>query len=279
VQEVRCFVDLVDRRISNIPLRNAAYRLLADSIGIDRRYLHLHIHDFILSDVSNQFEKNLEELLQGKPLHRILGYRWFWNDKFELSADTLEPRPDTESLIEACLKYLSDRQHPHTFLDVGTGSGCILLSLLGEYPNSRGLGIDISENAIATAQTNAVNLNLDNRTAWTVSNWFDNVNTKFDVIVSNPPYIPSSDIIKLSEAVRLYDPLKALDGGEDGLEAYKYFAEQMHLVMEDGALAFLEIGYDQGETVPELFAKKGYMVIDIVKDYGSNPRCVVLRKP
>lgn len=278
MQEVGFFVELVDRRINNIPLRNAAYRLLADRIGIDRRYLHLHTHDFILNEVADIFEQNLEDLIGGKPLHRILGYRWFWNDKFELSVDTLEPRPDTESLVEGCLKYLTDRQHQYTFLDVGTGSGCILLSLLGEYTNSSGLGVDISEDAIGTAMRNSENLGLSGRANWTISNWFDNVDSKFDVVVSNPPYIPSSDIMKLSEAVRMYDPMKALDGGQDGLAAYKYFADQMHSVMKDDALAFLEIGYDQGETVPELFKSNGYAVMDIIKDYGANPRCVVLRK-
>lgn len=271
-------INLTDTLTTDFVMRYDAYQLLADRVGINRQALKFHVKDEVDEKIVAQYQLNLEELLSGKPLHRILGYRYFWKDKFILSSDTLEPRPDTETLIEVCLKHVPNTKGTYNILDLGTGSGCIILSLLREYANAIGWGVDISDNALHTAKANAEQLSLSDRVHWIQSDWANNIRGQFDIIISNPPYIPSLDISNLTKEVQMYDPLRALDGGGDGLEAYRYFVNQLPTIMYDHSVIILEIGYDQEESVPQLFKQAGYTVIDIIKDYGGNPRCVVLRK-
>ena len=271
-------IELVDLSVHNVFMKYDAYQLLADRIGITRQALRANKDKIIADTIVVQFQSDLKELVEGKPLHRILGYRYFWKDKFELSFDTLEPRPDTETLIEACLKYVPNKQAAHRILDLGTGSGCILASLLMEYPNAAGVGVDISKGALDTAQVNATYLGISDRVEWMQSDWLANVEGTFDIVISNPPYIPSLDIHELSATVQSYDPLKALDGGEDGLDAYRHLAEHLPSIIKENTLIILEIGYDQGESVPALFKASGYNIVTLEKDYGGNPRCLVLRK-
>lgn len=271
-------IELVDMSVHNVFMKYDAYQLLADRIGITRQALRLNKDKIISDAIVIQFQTDLKELIGGKPLHRILGYRYFWKDKFELSYDTLEPRPDTETLIEVCLRCVPNKKTEYRILDLGTGSGCILASLLMEYPNSVGVGVDISKGALDTAHVNANYLGISERVEWIQSDWLANVEGTFDIIISNPPYIPSLDIHELSATVQSYDPLKALDGGEDGLDAYRHLAEHLPSIIKDNTLIILEIGYDQGESVPALFKSHGYNIVSLEKDYGGNPRCLVLRK-
>jgi release factor glutamine methyltransferase len=271
-------IELVDLSVHNVFMKYDAYQLLADRVGIARQALRSNKDKIIADAIVVQFKIDLKELVEGKPLHRILGYRYFWKDKFELSFDTLEPRPDTETLIEACLKHVPNKQAAHRILDLGTGSGCILASLLMEYPNAAGVGVDISKGALDTAQVNATYLGISDRVEWKQSDWLANVEGTFDIVISNPPYIPSLDIHALSATVQSYDPLKALDGGEDGLDAYRHLAEHLPSIIKENTLIILEIGYDQGESVPALFKASGYNIVTLEKDYGGNPRCLVLRK-
>lgn len=271
-------IKLVDMSVTNVFVKHDAYQLLADRVGITRNSLRTNKSLAVSHDLADQFEADLKELIEGKPLHRILGYRYFWKDKFELSFDTLEPRPDTETLIEVCLKYFSTRQKNYRILDIGTGSGCILSSLLQEYPNATGVGVDISNGALETAKNNSKALGISSRVEWMQSDWLTNVSEAFDIIVSNPPYIPSINIQGVSTSVQNYDPLKALDGGQDGLDAYRKLADQLPSIVKDNTLIILEIGYDQGESVPTLFKEHGYSIVALEKDYGGNHRCVVLKK-
>jgi release factor glutamine methyltransferase len=271
-------VQLAETLTTDAVMRYDAYQLLADRIGIARQTLKLHMKKPVPEDVATQFKQGLDELLHGKPLHRILGYRYFWKDKFRISTDTLEPRPDTETLIEVCLKHVPNLKGSYQILDLGTGSGCILLSLLREYVSAVGYGVDISKDALETAGYNADQLGLADRASWIQSDWLSNVEGKFNIIISNPPYIPSLNIKSLTASVQLYDPWRALDGGGDGLEVYRQLVNQLPMIMYDDTIIILEIGYDQGDMVPRLFADSGYKVIDIVKDYGGNYRCVVLRR-
>lgn len=271
-------IELVDLSVHNVFMKYDAYQLLADRVGIARQELRSNKDKIISDGVIIQFQADLKELIEGKPLHRILGYRYFWKDKFELSFDTLEPRPDTEILIEACLKHVPNKKGAHRILDLGTGSGCILASLLMEYPNAAGVGVDISKGALDTAQINATYLGISDRVEWMQSDWLANVDGTFDIIISNPPYIPSLDIHELSATVQSYDPLKALDGGEDGLDAYRHLAEHLPRIIKENTLIILEIGYDQGESVPALFKASGYNIVTLEKDYGGHHRCLVLRK-
>lgn len=271
-------INLIDTSVTNVFVKYDAYQLLADRVGVARNSLRSSHNLTLSSEQVVQFESDLQELIAGKPLHRILGYRYFWKDKFELSFDTLEPRPDTETLIEVCLKYFPTKNKDYRILDLGTGSGCILSSLLQEYPNATGVGVDISKDALETAENNAAALGLSSRVVWVQSDWLTNVHDTFDIIISNPPYIPSVDIESLATEVKSYDPLQALDGGKDGLDAYRKLAEQLPNIVKDNTLIILEIGYDQGESVPELFTQHGYKVVALEKDYGGNHRCVVLKK-
>jgi release factor glutamine methyltransferase len=271
-------INFIDTTITNNFLKYDAYQLLADRLGVARNTLRTSKDLVISFEQATQFEHDLKELMDGKPLHRILGYRFFWKDKFELSFDTLEPRPDTETLIEVCLKYFPIKQKDFRILDLGTGSGCILSSLLQEYPNATGVGVDISAGALEMAKSNAEALGISSRVEWVQSDWLANVHETFDIIISNPPYIPSVDIESLSTEVQTYDPLKALDGGQDGLDAYRTLAQQLPNIVKENTLIILEIGYDQGVSVPELFSNHGYKVVDLEKDYGGNHRCVVLKK-
>lgn len=278
MHSVTKIIELVDMSVHNVFMKYDAYQLLADRIGITRQALRLNKDKIISEAIVMQFQNDLKELIEGKPLHRILGYRYFWKDKFELSYDTLEPRPDTETLIEVCLKYVPNKQTEYRILDLGTGSGCILASLLMEYPNAIGVGVDISKGALDTAHVNANYLGISDRVEWMQSDWLTNVEGTFDIIISNPPYIPSLDIHELSATVQSYDPLKALDGGEDGLDVYRHLAEHLPSIIKENTLIILEIGYDQGESVPALFKASGYNIVTLEKDYGGNPRCLVLRK-
>lgn len=212
--------------------------------------------------------------VRGEPVYRILGRRGFHGLELKLSKGTLEPRPDTEILVDTVLELLRDRrEEPLRILDLGTGTGAICLALLSELPNAIGTGTDLSADALATAAANADLNGLAGRFATVESRWFDNISGVYDVIVSNPPYIKSSVIPGLDPEVREHDPVLALDGGEDGLEAYRAIAAGVgpYLAGKKGIIA-VETGYDQRADVEKIFADNGFSLLKAVKDYGGNDR-------
>lgn len=226
--------------------------------------------------------------LAGEPLARILGTKEFWGLPLKLSADTLVPRADTETVVEAALGVLRAEgrtQEPLRIADLGTGSGAILLALLTELPAATGLGTDLSAAAIDTARTNAQGVGLAPRARFLVSDYGDGLSGPFDLIVSNPPYIRSADIPALAPEVRDHDPHLALDGGLDGLDAYRRIAPQAAALLADGGLLVLEIGQDQGGAVSRLVTAAGLTVMGSVRaDLAGIGRAVVagriaLRKP
>jgi release factor glutamine methyltransferase len=229
-------------------------------------------------------ERALEALLDRRtshePLSRILGHREFWSLPFRVTSDTLDPRPDSETLIESVLTFYPDQNAPLTIIDLGTGSGCLLLSLLHEYPNAWGVGIDAREAAIRIAQENAVSLNLRNRSAFLVGNWGDALSSQFDVIVSNPPYIAATE--SLPPEVALYDPASALYGGIDGLDCYRALATQLPNLAEPDSKIFLEIGAGQYDAVTSIFRDSPHpqaiLTLTAVKDLQGHERCVILTK-
>lgn len=213
-----------------------------------------------------------------EPVSRIIGTRGFWKSEFKLSPQTLDPRPDSETLIEAALKY-SDVP-PATILDLGTGTGCLLLSLLQEYPKATGLGIDISEEAAATARENAVALNLADRASFLAIDWNDwQASAPFDLVISNPPYIAPDEMAGLEPEVTKYDPVTALVGGDDGLECYRSIAALLPRALKRGGLAVLEIGHLQAEAVKSILALSDIAVIQTLTDLGGSDRAVVARMP
>ncbi|MBS9478271.1 peptide chain release factor N(5)-glutamine methyltransferase [Ancylobacter radicis] len=193
----------------------------------------------------------------GEPLARLTGRREFWSLDLSLSPDTLVPRPDTETLIEAALEVFPDRSAPLRILDLGTGSGAILAALLSEYPAAWGLGVDLSEGAARQARENLAPLGLNRRAAVIVGTWDAAISGRFDLVVSNPPYIPSTDIPMLDVEVRDHDPRLALDGGNDGLDAYRAIAESLPRLLATGGRAILELGIGQEVEVAALLAAKG----------------------
>lgn len=218
----------------------------------------------------------LARRLAGEPLWRVLGAREFWGLSFTLSPGTLEPRPDSETLIEAALSHLAPRRHERLrTLDLGTGTGCLLIATLREFPQATGLGIDLSPDAVATATGNAARNGVAERAAFRQGNWTAGIDERFDLILSNPPYIGSAEIAGLDPNVREHDPLLALDGGPDGLTAYRALAAALPGHLKPGGLAILEIGAGQEEAVVALMRQAGLSHLDSRRDLGGHIRALV----
>lgn len=228
---------------------------------------------------TSNLEKAVVRRLNGEPVGRILGYRDFWKSRFYLSPDTLEPRPDTETLIEEVLRvYKGQENAPLKLIDLGTGTGCILLSLLQEFPEATGLGIDISAGAIDQARANAQRLGLENRAEFRQGSWMDGIEQgcKFDMILSNPPYIPSKDIPNLSKEVQKYDPMRALDGGKQGLDPYTNLLPILKNYLEPDAHVFFEFGINQEGDIARLVGEARANLIRVTRDLGGVPRVATI---
>ncbi|MFN4168057.1 MAG: peptide chain release factor N(5)-glutamine methyltransferase [Pannonibacter phragmitetus] len=208
-----------------------------------------------------------------EPVGRILGERQFFGLDLALSPDTLEPRPDTEILVEAMLARAGGFSSP-LIADIGTGTGAIILALLNELPQARGLAIDLSRGALETARANARRHGLEGRLCFAQASYAGSLAPVFDWIVSNPPYIVSDVIAGLDEDVRKHDPVLALDGGPDGLVAYRAIVPQALAALRPGGRLGFEIGFDQGGAVCGLMADAGFQEIEIIQDLGGNDRVV-----
>jgi len=230
------------------------------------------------SEQAEVMSKAVERRLGHEPVHRILGEREFYGLPLVLSVETLEPRPDTEILVDTVLAYLKDlaktQGHLH-ILDMGTGTGAICLALLSECPDASGVGSDISADALRTARSNAERNELQDRFQAVQSRWFESIQGSFHAIVSNPPYIASNVIHDLAPEVTKFDPVAALDGGPDGLDAYHAIAKDAARFMRPDGVVGLEIGYDQRKDVTAIFEAKGFKCLKSVKDYGQNDRVLV----
>jgi release factor glutamine methyltransferase len=219
----------------------------------------------------------LRRMLAGEPLSRIFEAREFWGLEFGLSADTLDPRPETETVIEAVLRREPDRSAPLRLLDLGTGTGCLLLALLAEFPAASGIGTDIAEGAVRTAACNAVNLCLADRARFVVSDWATALSGEFDAILANPPYIASEALARLPREVACYDPRRALDGGEGGLRSHRAIAEAAPRLLSLHGMLATEIGAGQENAVIAIMKENGLIVEGIEKDLAGIARCVIAR--
>jgi release factor glutamine methyltransferase len=256
--------------------RRRARRLLAAALGLSAAEVLAHSDRMVTEDDGEKIASLLCRVLAHEPLSRILGVREFWGLEFALSADTLDPRPETETLVEAVLARLPERDRPYRFLDLGTGSGCLLLALLSEFPAARGFGIDRVFGAAATARRNAERLGLADRARFIVGDWGTALAPKsFDVVVTNPPYIVSAEIARLPREVRDFDPLRALDGGADGLDACRAIAAGARCLLRPGGLLACEIGMGQDSSVAGIIAAGGLVIEDIVPDLAGIARCVI----
>lgn len=208
----------------------------------------------------------------GEPIAKILGTASFWKHNFVTNEFTLDPRPESELIIEAVLKFFPNKNENLSFLDLGTGSGCLLLSCLCEYKNSTGLGIDISSEAIKVANLNSTNLKLENRAKFLINNWASGINESFDVILCNPPYIRDDE--KLDRDV-LFDPHQALFAGCDGLDAYKEIFPLIKNNVHESTILFFEIGIGQKTDVIKIAELCGFNVKLIINDFQNIPRTIV----
>jgi release factor glutamine methyltransferase len=209
-----------------------------------------------------------------EPVARIIGRKGFWKIMLQVNPHVLIPRPDTESILDVVLAAFDEQQH-FQVLDLGVGSGAILLAILAERPHATGLGVDVSEEAIAVARDNAASLGLEARMALLRGDWTAGLaDESFDLVVSNPPYIATAVIETLEPEVRDHEPRLALDGGEDGLDAYRLLAPEVLRVLRPGAIFAVEIGWDQGPVVAALFEEAGAEAVRVVKDLGLRDRVV-----
>ena len=252
--------------------------MVAGILGIETGDLVLRGDETVRQDEIEKVEDGIKRRLAHEPVHRILGAREFYGLNLKMSRDTLEPRPDTEILVDTILKHIRDKAAPLSFIDLGTGTGAICLSLLSQLPNAKGQATDILGDAVATAQSNASSLGLADRFQAFVSDWFADVRGQFDFIVSNPPYIASSVVVGLDESVRGYDPLIALDGGHDGLHAYREIAAHVAQHLKSGGFIAVEIGFDQHDSVKRLFEASGFALVDAAKDLGGQDRVLLFRR-
>ena len=231
-------------------------------------------------EVAERLSGWINQRLQRVPVARILGEWEFWSLPFTLAPETLVPRPDSETVVAAALINLGDRRHQSDglrVLDLGTGTGCLLVALLHELPGATGLGVDLSDEALAIATINARRNHIGKRAQFQRSDWHHHIEGQFDLIVSNPPYISDPVIDTLEPEVRLHDPRLALSGGHDGLDAYRILMQGLPKLLAPDGVAVLEIGSDQSETVARLARDSGFLLEGPYADFGARPRAYALR--
>lgn len=258
-------------------VRQRARRLLAIALDLTQEEIFARPERAVAVEEGERIAAVLRRALRHEPASRIQGVRGFWNLDFVLSPDTLDPRPETETIVEEVITRLPERGRAYRFLDLGTGTGCLLLALLSEYPQASGVGVDRSFGAAQTARGNAERFGLARRAAFAVGDWASALQAKFDAVVANPPYVETAEIPRLPPEVRDFDPALALDGGPDGLDPYRRIARQLPLLIAPRGVFACEVGAGQDATVARILAAHGMAVEAVVPDLAGIPRCLVAR--
>jgi release factor glutamine methyltransferase len=257
--------------------RRQARWLITSILGLGSTELLAYPEREIAERQAQHIRWMVRRTIASEPLSRMAGRREFWSLEFALSADTLDPRPETEVLVEAVLRRIARRDARLHLLDLGTGTGCLLLALLGELPEATGVAVDISPGAAATARMNAVALGFASRARFFVGEWGKALAARFSVVVANPPYIARMALAKLPRAVRAYDPRLALDGGADGLEAYRAIGKDLPSLLTHDGIFVTEVGIGQGEAVVRILGNIGLAIEGVEHDFAGIARCVVGR--
>jgi release factor glutamine methyltransferase len=268
-------------------IRDGAIRLtgIADTPRLEARLLLAHALGLTQNDLirdpgrpidTTGYNDLLTRRVAHEPLALIVGHREFWSLNFRVSPATLIPRADSETLVEAALAAFEDHPPPRTILDLGTGTGCLLLALLTEFPSAFGIGLDLVPQAVALAKANAVALGMTNRSAFAATDWTNAIAGRFDLVVANPPYIPAPDIAGLMPEVAHHEPRTALDGGEDGCDAYRSIVPRLQDHLASNGTAILELGQGQATYVREIARRAGFQT-SLRLDLGRTPRAVVLK--
>jgi len=247
--------------------------LLSKTLRKSREEILVNLDQEINEKNILKYEKFIKRRTKKEPIAYILEEKEFWSKQFNINKNILIPRPETELLVDKVLKIFKEKKI--SILDVGTGSGCILLSLLSELKNSIGIGIDVSKEAIFVAKINRHRLNLENRAKFFKQSIMSVINKKFDLVVSNPPYIERNNIKNLSEDVKRYEPRLALDGGNDGLDFIKKVIYKSKEVLKINGTLALEIGNEQIKKVSKILFDNNFRIVHLVNDYKDNVRCVI----
>ncbi|MDB2363196.1 peptide chain release factor N(5)-glutamine methyltransferase [Candidatus Pelagibacter bacterium] len=251
--------------------------LMAKALGKKREYIILNNNKIIKEQNLKYFKKLVHERATRKPIAYLLKKKSFWNSEFYVNKNTLIPRPDTEVILEQALKFTKNKNYLN-ILDIGVGSGCILLSILKERKNFYGTGIDISRNSLDTCKMNAKKLLLDRRVKFFKSDVDKFAIGKYDLVVSNPPYISRCDLKYLENDVIKFEPILALDGGLDGLSVIRKVIKKSSELLKKNGKFILEIGFDQKNKVIKLLNNKGFYINSTVKDLANNDRCIISTK-
>lgn len=275
--------EILKKEINNLKqnnIENSTLKvkiLLANILNVKKEYLLIHSEEEVKQEDKIKYENNINELIKGKPLQYITNKQEFMGLNFYVDENVLIPQPDTEILVEKAIE-IAETTQKNKILDMCTGSGCIAISLAKNINNAQIIATDISNNALNVANKNAINHNVENKIKFINSDMFNNIEEKFDIIVSNPPYIETVTINKLEIEVQ-NEPHLALDGGIDGLKFYKIIANNAFKYLNENGYLLLEIGYNQQESVTQLLQDTGkYKNIEIIKDLGGNYRVVIARK-
>ena len=256
--------------------------LLARAAGVDGGRISAWPEDEVAADKEALFRDMIARRIGHEPVGRILGERDFWRHTFKLAPETLEPRPDSETLVEWAIDFLEDNDAPR-IVDFGTGTGCLLLSTIGDLPGSSGIGLDISEGAVACARENARALDLDGQAEFRVSDWDSALDDReradgFDLVMSNPPYITRDEMETLSPEVQKFDPRIALTDEGDGLAAYRVLSQVAFDLAKPGGFVIFEIGRGQEKDVGQLLVEAGFVGVEYREDLGGIVRCVAAKK-
>ncbi len=256
--------------------RREARLILAHAAGRDDAVVFARDVDLDAAGLA-RFRAAVARRAAREPLSRILGRREFWSLPFGLGPATLDPRPDTETLVAEALARVGDRGRRLRILDLGTGSGCIALALLSELPMATAIGVDRSADACRVATANAVALGLGRRFHAVCGDWAAAIDAVFDLVVSNPPYIASAEVPQLEPEVACHDPAAALDGGPDGLDAYRRIVPALGRLLAPGGVAGLEVGAGQADAVADLLAAEGFAGVARARDLAGHERCLFVR--
>ncbi len=251
--------------------------LLSEAIKKNREYLIINFKKKVDNKNIKLFKKMLNKRKKGEPIAYILNKKEFWKNSFYVDRNVLIPRPDTEVLVEEVLKLFNNNSKLNV-LDIGTGSGCILLSILKERKNFYGTGIDISKKAIKVAKFNAKMHQLSNRVDFYYSDIDKFLFGKYDLVVSNPPYIKKMSLKYLEKDIKGYEPTEALDGGKCGFSEIEKVVKKTSILIKKNGRFVLEIGFDQKNKTLEILKKNGFFINKTVKDYGENDRCIICTK-
>ncbi len=266
---------LQKNKISNPQLDSEI--LLSNSIKRDKKHIILNPKEVLNSEQLGKFKNLIERRKKGEPIAYLINKKEFWKDEFFVNKDVLIPRPDSELIIEQVLKIYS-KDDQLQILDIGTGSGCILLSILKERSNFYGTGIDISKKSINVSKFNAKQLNLTNRVKFFHSSVDNFNNGKYDIIVSNPPYIEQLSLKYLEKDVVNFEPKLALSGGFDGFSKIRKVINKTNNLIKKNGKFILEIGFNQKNKVIKILKEEGFYVNKAIKDYGNNDRCIISTK-